>query len=294
MKQYDVHKVMLPCGEEYAYRKAGSGSPKGEGKTVILIHGNLSSSVHWQTTMEALEAEYIVYAPDLRGFGDSSYNREFNSLKELANELGEFTDALGIGGCYLVGWSTGGGVAMEFAADRPEQVKGLTLLDSVPPTGFPMFKKGPDFQPILTEPLVTKDDVASDPVQVVPAVNALKAGDRSTIQHIWNLTIFNLNKPSDEDTEVFLDGIMKQRCPVDVAYSLLTFNITDRLQLIKCPITIMHGEKDMVVPLAWAQMSFPLYGGNVKTVIFENAGHSPINDVPDDFFAALRTALETV
>jgi len=157
-----------------------------------------------------------------------------------------------------------------------------------------MFKKGPDFQPILTEPLTTKDEVASDQVQVVPAVNALKTGDRATMQYIWNLTIFNLNKPSDEDYEVLLDGIMKQRCPVDVAYSLLTFNIVDRLLHIQCPITIMHGEKDIVVPLAWAQASFPLYGGNAKTVIFKNAGHSPINDVPEEFYAALRTALETV
>jgi len=227
----------------------------------------------------------------LRGFGDSSYNSEFNSLGELAKELMEFADALYIGECYLVGWSTGGGVAMEFATERPEQVKGLTLLDSVPPTGYPMFRKGPDFQPILTEPLTTKDEVASDPVQIIPAVNALKAGDRATMKHIWNLTIYNLNQPSDEDYEVFLDGIMKQRCPVDVAYSLLTFNIADRLHLIKCPITIMHGEKDIVVPLAWAQATFPLYGANAKTVIFENAGHSPISDMPDEFFAALRAAL---
>jgi len=293
MKEYAVHKTMLPCGEEYAYRKAESRLSGGGEKTVVLIHGNLSSSVHWQTTIEALEPEYTVYAPDMRGFGDSSYNREFNSLGELAAELMELTDALGIGDCYLVGWSTGGGVAMEFAAARPEQVKGLILLDSVPPAGYPMFKKGPDLQPILTEPLTTRDEVASDPVQIIPAVNALTSGDRDTMQYIWNLTIFNLNKPSDEDYEVLLDGTMKQRCPVDVAYSLLKFNIVDRLQSIKCPITIMHGEKDIVVPIAWAQASFPLYGENAKKVIFENAGHSPISDVPDEFFAALRTAIES-
>ena len=286
MKQYDVMAVSLPSGETYAYRKAGSGA-----ETVILIHGNMSSSAHWQTTLEALEDEYTVYAPDLRGFGDSSYNSEFDSLRELARDIEQFADALGIGSFYVCGWSTGGGIAMELAVSIPERVSGLILLDSVPPTGYPMFKKGPDMQPILTEPLKTKEEVAADPVQVIPALNALKSGDRATMRFFWDLTIYNLGKPSDEDYEIYLDGIMKQRNLVDVDYSLLTFNIVDRLGEIKCPITILNGEKDLVVPLEWVTASLPLYGGKAKLVTFANSGHSPITDEPEAFFAALRAAL---
>ena len=286
MKQYEVHTVGLACGETYAYRKTGNGAKK-----VVLIHGNMSSSVHLQTTMEALESEYTVYAPDLRGFGDSTYDKEFDSLGELADEVCEFIDALGIGNCYLCGWSTGGGVAMECAVARPERVMGLVLLDSVPPTGYPMFKKGPDFQPIISEPLKTKEEVASDPVQVVPALNALKTGDRATMQYFWDLTIYHLNKPDPDDCEVYLDGIMKQRNLVDVDYALLTFNIVSRLPAIKCPITILHGEKDMVVPLAWAQASLSHLGDHTELITFAEAGHSPMTDVPEEFFGALLTAL---
>jgi len=286
MKKYEVRTVQLPGGEVYAYRRAGNG-----GDTVVLIHGNMSSSAHWLTALEALEDEFTVYAPDMRGFGDSSYNSEFDSLGELAQDLMEFVDALGIEECYLCGWSTGGGVAMEFAASRPEETKGLILLDSVPPTGYPMFKKDAEFKPILTEPLMTKEDVAADPVQVVPALNALKSGDRATMQYFWDLTIFNINKPSSQDCEVYLDGVMKQRNLVDIDYALLTFDIVSRLPEIKCPVTMLHGEKDMVVPLAWAQASLALFGGRAEMVTFANAGHSPITDVPDEFFAALKAAL---
>ena len=286
MKQYEVKTVELPSGETFAYRKAGAGE-----RTVILIHGNMSSSVHWQTAIEALENEYAVYAPDLRGFGDSTYNSEFDSLGELARDVLMFADALGIGECYLCGWSTGGGIAMEIAVARPNQIKGLILLDSVPPTGYPMFKKGPDMQPILTEPLTTKEEIAADPVQVIPALNALKSGDRATMKYIWDLAIYHLNKPPDEDYEVYLDGIMKQRNLVDVDYALMTFNIVSRLPEIKCPVTVLHGEQDMVVPLAWIQASLPLFGENAEIVVFSNASHSPITDVPEEFFAALKAAL---
>ncbi|MDR1703738.1 MAG: alpha/beta hydrolase [Clostridiales bacterium] len=286
MKLYEIRKVNLPNRETLAYRKAGSGD-----KTVLLIHGNMSSSLHWLPAMERLESGFTVYAPDLRGFGDSTYTTGFDSLAELSRDLEMFADALGIGGCVLCGWSTGGGVAMEFAAARPVQTDGLILLDSVPPTGYPMFKKGPDLKAILTEPLKTKEDVANDPVQVLPAVNALKAGDRAVMKSFWDFSIYNLKKPPDEEYEIYLDGIMKQRNLVDVDYALLTFNITDRLPLINCPVAVMHGEKDMVVPYAWGLETHRLFGRHAKLISFADAGHSPITDVPDEFFEALEDIL---
>ena len=289
MKQYDVKNVKLACGETYAYLEAGHGE-----KTVLLVHGNMSSSAHWQPVIEALEGEYRVFAPDLRGFGDSTYNREFNSLGELADEIWQFCDALGIGDCYMCGWSTGGGIVMEAALARPEQVKGLILLDSVPPSGYPMFVKGPDFQPILTQPMTTKEQVAADPVQVLPALNALKSGDRATMKSIWDMVIYNLRKPPDEDYEVYLDGIMKQRNLVDVDYALMVFNVVDRLPGLACPVTILHGAKDMVVPFAWIQAALDngQFGADTELVTFADAGHSPLTDVPEEFIAALRSALE--
>ena len=61
MKQYEVKTLLLSNGETIAYRECGHGD-----KTIILVHGNMSSSVHFQTTMEALENDYKVYAVDMR------------------------------------------------------------------------------------------------------------------------------------------------------------------------------------------------------------------------------------
>ena len=64
--------VNLPNGERYAYIEKGEGD-----KVVLLIHGNNASSIHYEPLYREFPEGYRVVAPDLRGFGDSSYNKSF-------------------------------------------------------------------------------------------------------------------------------------------------------------------------------------------------------------------------
>lgn len=293
MKQFEVKNMSI--GEEtLAYRTCGAG------ETVVLIHGNMSSSVHWQTTMEHLEGKYRVFAPDLRGFGDSTYNHSFDSLRELAMDLERFLDEAGIETCSLVGWSTGGGIVLEMAADLPKRVKKAILVESVPPTGYPMFKKDATGQPILSELLKTKEEIAADPVQVAPVLNAYATGNREMMRAIWNAVIYDRVQPPAEDYEQYLDAMMKQRNLVDVDYSLLTFNMTDhhtgsaegsgRLAKVVCPVKMIHGMLDQVVPAAWAEGAHAAIPGS-SLMMLSSTGHSPITDDPALFFETLDLAL---
>ena len=297
MKQYPVKTAALPNGETIAYRTAGEHGP-----VIVLIHGNMSSSVHWQTTMEQLEQDYRVYAPDLRGFGDSSYEAPFDSLRDLANDVAHWLDAIGLTESYTaVGWSTGGGVSMELAADRPNQVAKVILLDSVPLTGYPLFKKDTNGAPIHAKPHKTKEDLAADPVQVLPILTAYATNNRKYMRGIWNALIYNLREPSAEDYEAYLTAIMKQRNLVDVYYSLATFNMTNgptgsadgsnRASLVNCPVVVLQGEKDLVVPFAWGQSIKNYFGDQATMITFPEAGHSVITDDPELFFTTLRAQL---
>lgn len=294
MKQYEVQTISIG-DETLAYRSCGAG------ETVVLIHGNMSSSVHWQTTMEHLESNYRVFAPDMRGFGDSTYNHRFDSLRELAMDLERFLDEAGIDTCSLVGWSTGGGVVLEMAASLPKRIKKAILVESVPPTGYPMFHKDATGQPILTELLKTKEEIAADPVQVAPVLDAYATGNRELMRAIWNAVIYNLAQPPAEDYERYLDVIMQQRNLVDIDYSLLTFNMTDkptgsaagsdRIKNIQCPVTMIHGKQDLVVPYAWAieaQKAVP----DSTLITLDTTGHSPITDDPELFFQTLTDSLK--
>lgn len=115
-----------------------SGDP--DGIPVVLVHGNVASSRFFQELMELLPPLWHVVAPDLRGFGDSQrlpvdasrgvadYSDDLHGLLEALELLDE--------PFHLLGWSLGGGVAMQYAIDHPEQIASLTLVAPVSPYGF--------------------------------------------------------------------------------------------------------------------------------------------------------------
>lgn len=80
IKNYHVNITSIENGETIAYRQVNAESNL---PTLLLIHGNMSSSIHLQTVMEGLSPYYHIVAPDYPGFGDSSYEKEHSSLFEF-------------------------------------------------------------------------------------------------------------------------------------------------------------------------------------------------------------------
>ena len=73
---------------------------EGQGEVVLMIHGNMSSSVHYEPLIERICDSYRCIAVDLRGFGDSTYNNRFDTLEELADDVNAFLDVLEIPSVY--------------------------------------------------------------------------------------------------------------------------------------------------------------------------------------------------
>ncbi|CAN5348549.1 alpha/beta hydrolase [soil metagenome] len=103
---------------------------------IVFVHGNVSSSLFWQEILLAVPAEFSAWAIDLRGFGDSETLPvdATRGLRDFSDDVASVIDTLGLGTVHLVGWSMGGGVAMQFALDHP--VRSLTLQAPVSPYGF--------------------------------------------------------------------------------------------------------------------------------------------------------------
>ena len=107
------------------YRITGSGPP------VVLIHGMLNSSRHWQAVAERdWPTEHTVLAPDLIGHGDSAAPRGDYSLGAHAASIRDLLAAIGIERASIVGHSLGGGVAMQFFYQFPQRVERLVLVSS--------------------------------------------------------------------------------------------------------------------------------------------------------------------
>ena len=108
------------------------------GVPVLFVHGNVSSSLFWQTTMLDLPARYRPIALDLRGFGDTDPLPvdATRGLRDYAEDIAALVDALDLAPVHLVGWSMGGGAVLQYLVDRPGDLASVTLVNPVSPYGF--------------------------------------------------------------------------------------------------------------------------------------------------------------
>jgi pimeloyl-ACP methyl ester carboxylesterase len=292
MKKY----LLCPHGETLAYLEKGTpGHP-----VLILVHGNMSSSLHYLPILDDLAQDYHVIAPDLRGFGDSTYHTPIDSLKDFADDVFFLMDTLNLYKASLVGWSTGGGVVLEFAVKYPSFVDKLILLESASVMGYPIFKKDENMQPILTELYQSKAEMATDVMQVASAVDAMKNNNVDYMKAVWTAAIYNVKVPEDDELLTNLQESLKQRNLVDVDWALMTFNMTDQhngvvegddtVQDITAPILNVWGEKDYVIP----KVMFDQNVTYLKTAthhILKDGSHSPITDDPKGLIKTMRSFL---
>ncbi len=279
-------------GEKIAYLDLGKGK-----ETLVLIHGNMSSGVHYKPIIERFQDDYHIIAPDLRGFGDSSYINRFDDLEDLAADVIELLDILGIHDYIVAGWSTGGAVAMSMALKRPKEVKKMILIESCSYRGYPVFKKNEMGQPVIGSFYTSKEELALDPVQVAPMENIFKTGATIYMKAVWDQVIYTVNKPEKADDDLYLSETMKERCLVDVDWALTRFNLSNftngvtegnaNIKGIICPVISFWGEKDIVV-LEYMIDETVAALNNCKKVKLQNSGHSPLVDVPDKLAEEIR------
>src|ERR1700723_225980 len=98
------------------------------GANVVLLHDGLVHSVTWEAMWEPLCAKYHLVRYDRRGYGRSeSAATVFNPVEDLNKVMQQVNMRRGI----IVGCSSGGGLALDFAVAYPEMVTGLFLIGPV-------------------------------------------------------------------------------------------------------------------------------------------------------------------
>lgn len=154
-----------------AYHHLGrAGLPK-----LVLIHGDCSSSLFYLPLMQRLEEDYEMVALDLRGFGDTepAFIDATRGMRDYSDDVDALMRALGWERFSLLGWSMGGGVAMQYAIDYGEKLERLILVAPLSPFGFggSYDADGKLYQPV---------GLASGAGTVTPLlINALRLGDRN-------------------------------------------------------------------------------------------------------------------
>ncbi len=118
-----IEQRVAQVGTAHIYYEAS-----GEGPAVVLLHGLSGSSHWWQKNTPVLARNFCVYVIDLIGFGRSRGQRFV--LEDTAGLIAAWMEAIGAETFHLVGHSMGGLVAAELAAQHPERVNRLVLVDA--------------------------------------------------------------------------------------------------------------------------------------------------------------------
>ncbi|WII38744.1 intracellular short-chain-length polyhydroxyalkanoate depolymerase [Paenibacillus thiaminolyticus] len=290
-----LKSVLLPNGETLGYREREGGE-----EVLLLIHGNMNSSCHWDVALERLDPRYKLYAIDLRGFGISTYHEPIRALRDLAIDVKLFSRELELDRFAVMGWSTGGGVAMELAADWPEAVTKLILLASVSTRGYPFHEDGGSVLPDRCSRIVSYAGIeALERNRLIAA--AIERGDRVFLKRLYEAVIYDKNRPEEDRYEAYLDDMLTQRNLMDVYHALNTFNVSmfdhvaaagsGAVRRVAAPTLVLRGDRDMVISEAMAAETLADLGEIARFIPLKDCGHSPLVDDPAQLLQAVEAFL---
>jgi pimeloyl-ACP methyl ester carboxylesterase len=127
-------EAALPHGITLTCREVG----RGRGPRVLLLHGFPEGAFVWDPVLGALADEANAVAPDLRGYGRSSAPAavEAYRARHLVGDLVALIERMGAPVDVLVGHDWGGALAWSLAAQRPDLLHRLLIINSPHPAAF--------------------------------------------------------------------------------------------------------------------------------------------------------------
>lgn len=201
---------------------------RGEGEPVVMLHGAFMSITAWDEWVNDLAKTRKVIAVELQGHGRTAdIDREI-SFENLADDVAALLDHLKIPKADVVGYSLGGGVAMQTAIRHPEKVRKVVSLSAV--FRFDGWvKEGRDALPNITAEIFKGTPMESEYKKLNPKPDAFPA----FVKHV----IASVAKPYDFGAE--------------------------KIKATKAPMFFIHGDADGVRFEHIAEMYGLKGGGNI-------------------------------
>jgi len=267
MRTFDEWQVELH-GHRAIYRVAGSGPP------VVLIHGMVNSSRHWERVALQLAERYTVIAPDLLGHGDSATPRGDYSLGAHAASIRDLLSAIGVDRASIVGHSLGGGVAMQFFWQFPQRTQRLVLVSS---GGL-----GHEVSPLLRSLALPGIGLAVAAAAHPGVVRAFAAGGPQG--RAIARALRPLGQPGAR--RAFLQTL---RSVIDVRGQRVS--AVDRLYLLEAmPTLVVWGERDHTIPIEHGRAAHAAIP-NSRFATLPKAAHFPHLEDPAGLADVLNTFL---
>lgn len=122
-------------GAKLAYLDEGSDEPP-----FVFIHGWTCNRSYFAPQHDHFKTGHRVVSVDLRGHGESDQGQAGYAIGDFADEVTWLIGELGLDRPIVVGHSMGGLVALQMAAEHPESVRAIVMVDPAPLALPPAFR----------------------------------------------------------------------------------------------------------------------------------------------------------
>jgi 2-polyprenyl-6-methoxyphenol hydroxylase-like FAD-dependent oxidoreductase/pimeloyl-ACP methyl ester carboxylesterase len=248
--------------------------PPGADEAVVFVHGNPGSSRDWEDLASRVGAFGRSVAIDMPGFGRADKPRDFTyTVAGYAQHLGRCLDTLGIRRAHLVLHDFGGPWGLSFAADHPDAVGSLTLIN----TGVLLDYHWHYLARIWQTPVVGEVFMAT--TTRVGFHLLLKHGNPRGLPRAFVDGMYANFDPATRHAVLAL--YRATRDPASDAQRL-----AQALQARAWPVLVVWGTRDPYIPASYAERQRQVFP-SAKVVRLENSGHWPFADDPNGVAAAV-------
>jgi pimeloyl-ACP methyl ester carboxylesterase len=265
-------------GVKLHYLVAGKGDP------VLLLHGFAETSHMWLPLIAKLADKHTVFAPDLRGFGESAAPSDGYTKAAMAQDIRALVKSLNYDRIRLVGHDIGLMVAYAYAAQYPAEVDRLVLMEAFLP-GVGEWNKV-----FLLRDLWHFHFYGTTPLALVTG------RERIYLEHFWNDFAADPKKSVSEKDREFYARAYAQ--PGHMAAGMEVFRAFPKdaedfalfaKTKLPMPLLVLSGEK--------AGGPFLIEQGrmvatNVDGVLVKGAGHWLMEEAPDQVIPQLVEFLD--
>jgi pimeloyl-ACP methyl ester carboxylesterase len=264
-------------GVKIHYLKAGTGKTP-----LVLIHGFGDTSHMWIPLFDEFGKDFTIIAPDMRGLGDSSRPATGYDKKTMAVDIHELVKSLGYKQIYLVGHDIGLMVAYAYAAQYPNEVEKLALLEA------PIPGVGDVWQKIYTTPALWHFHYVFSPI----ALELVKGRERIFLEHFWQSLSPHPETFSEADRVIYAksyaqDGAMRAAFEMFKNFDAQDAADNRKFAETKLPMPVLTIEGDKAMGGALAVQA-NIVAGNVTSITFADTGHWLMEQRPAKTKAELK------
>ncbi len=271
-------------GLRFHYREWGDTRSR---HALLMLHGYASTSEIWSDVAADLAREFRVIAIDQRGYGqsDRAEDMDYTRASQL-EDLEAIVDAIGLRSVTLVGHSMGGALALCYAAEHPEVVSALVIVEAAPE----VLRSGIEgLRRLLTsgESWDTLEEAMEQMRAHLPPMSSeqLERRVRSAIAQTED------GRWTWDFDEAFRDPSIRPPDP-DPGQRRLS-DLWDSADRIQCPTMIVRGQDtDMLTPEAIQRLHRRVAGSRVSLI--EDAGHNVPSDQPASLALNIREFLQSI